>query len=220
MRFLSKIRDHLSWDLTSRLCTSIVLSRLDYCNYIVAGLPKCSLWPLHLAQSMEAHLIFRARMSCHIAFLIQHFFATQWTHGTRKFGKLLLNRRTGYVHHTFRTLLTRKLIFAPLGQLMATVLQPRFSNCVRSVTDLIAQWDLDCEMTFHYAFVIGSKFAQRQTKCLILCSCSFLYQGRLLLWPLICLACSTKCCVSMECRLSHAYRKPVGYRKLSSVQCA
>jgi len=40
---------------------------------------------------------------------------------------------------------------------MATVLQPRGSNCVRLVTDLLAQWDLDCGM---YLFVMAHKSVQ------------------------------------------------------------
>jgi len=56
---------------------------------------------------------------------------------------------------------------------------------------------------------------------LILCSRSFLSQGRLLLRSVSCLAWSTNCCFGVECRLSHAYHKPfklcVRYRKLSSV---
>ncbi len=71
IRPLSKIRDHLSRDLTSRLCTSFVLSRLDYCNSLLAGLPKCSLRPLQLAQNMAARLIVRARKSCHITPFLQ-----------------------------------------------------------------------------------------------------------------------------------------------------
>ena len=71
IRSLSMIRDHLSRDLTSRLCSSLVLSRLDYCNSLLAGLPKCSLRPLQLAQNMAARLVFRARKSCHITPLLQ-----------------------------------------------------------------------------------------------------------------------------------------------------
>ena len=71
IRSLSRIRSHLSHDLTRRLCTSFVLSRLDYCNSLLAGLPKCSLRPLQLAQNMAARLVFKARKSCHITPLLK-----------------------------------------------------------------------------------------------------------------------------------------------------
>jgi len=44
-----------------------------------------------------------------------------------------------YAHPTFRTCLTRKYILTPFDLMMATVLQSRYSNCVRSVRDLLAQ---------------------------------------------------------------------------------
>ena len=50
---------------------SLVLSRLDYCNSLLAGLPKCSLRPLQLAQNMAARLIFKTRKSCHITPFLQ-----------------------------------------------------------------------------------------------------------------------------------------------------
>jgi len=111
---------------------------------------------------------------------------------------------------------------APLGQQMATVLQPRYSNCARSVTDLLAQWDLDCGITFHYLFVMAQKSAPMPTPAPhILCSRSFLSQDRLLRWSLICLSFSTNFCSGVEFRLSRAHRKPIGlrehYRKLASV---
>jgi len=56
IRSLSKIRDNLSRDLISRLCTSFILSRLDSCNSLLAGLPKCFLRLLQLAQNMAARL--------------------------------------------------------------------------------------------------------------------------------------------------------------------
>ncbi len=71
IRSLSRIRDHLSRDLTSRLCMSLVLSRLDYCNSLLGGLPKCSLQPMQLAQNMAARLVFRASKSCHITPLFE-----------------------------------------------------------------------------------------------------------------------------------------------------
>jgi len=79
------------------------------------------------------------------------------------FCHFLLNRRTVYAHHTFQTYLARKSILAPVDQLMATALKPRYSNCVRSVTDLAAQLHLDGGITFHYLFVTAHKSAPMLT---------------------------------------------------------
>jgi hypothetical protein len=71
IRSLAMIRDHLPRDLTSSLCTSLVLSRLDYCNSLLAGIPKCSLRPLQLAQNMAARLVFRTSKYSHVTPLLQ-----------------------------------------------------------------------------------------------------------------------------------------------------
>jgi len=105
--------------------------------------------------------------------------------------KITFTRRTASARHTFWTCLTRKYMFAPLGQLMVTVLQSFYWNSIRSVTNLLAQLDLDCGMTFH--FEMAHKSAPMPTRHLILYSPSFLSQGRLLLRFLICLACSINC---------------------------
>jgi len=122
IRSLSKIHDHLSRDLTSRLCTSFVLGRSDYCNSHLTGFPKCSRRPLQLAQNMAARLIFRARKSCRITPFLQEL---DWLPINEriedKILKITSNPRTVYAHHTFHTCLTRKYIIAPLDQLMATV---------------------------------------------------------------------------------------------------
>jgi len=66
-RTLAAIRDHLPRELTSRLCTSLVISPLDCCNSVLSGVPKCSLGPLQLALNMAARVVFKARRSCHVS---------------------------------------------------------------------------------------------------------------------------------------------------------
>ncbi len=70
IRTLAAIRDHLPRELASRLCTSLVISRLDYCNSVLSGVPKCSLRPLQLAWNMAARLVFMSWRSCHISPLL------------------------------------------------------------------------------------------------------------------------------------------------------
>jgi hypothetical protein len=75
VRSLVAIRDHLPKDLIHRLCSSLVINRLDYCNSILAGLPQCSLRPLQLAMNMAARLVCKARRSCHVTPLLKQL---QW----------------------------------------------------------------------------------------------------------------------------------------------
>ena len=71
IRSLVAIRDHLPRDLVRRLCASLVISRIDYCNAVLTGLPKCSLRPLQLALNMAARLIYKAKRSCHVSPLLK-----------------------------------------------------------------------------------------------------------------------------------------------------
>ena len=45
-RRLNKIRRILSPDITARLVSEYIISRLDYCNSVLAGLPKSTTAPL------------------------------------------------------------------------------------------------------------------------------------------------------------------------------
>jgi len=67
---LAASRDHFSRELTSRLCSSLGISRLDNWNSILAGIPKYSLRPLQLASIMTARVVFNARRSCHVSHLL------------------------------------------------------------------------------------------------------------------------------------------------------
>ncbi len=110
IRSLSRIRSHLSHDLTRRLCTSFVLSRLDYCNSLLAGLPKCSLRPLQLAQNMAARLVFKARKSCHITPLLKQL---EWLPVDKRIEekvlKIVYKSQNGLCPSYFSDLLNRKV---------------------------------------------------------------------------------------------------------------
>jgi len=66
-RTLAAIRDHLPRELTSRLCTSLVISCLDYCSSVLSGFRKCSLRTPKLALNMAARLVFMVRRSRYVS---------------------------------------------------------------------------------------------------------------------------------------------------------
>ncbi len=55
---IRKIRLFLSVQAAQLLVQTLVLSRLDYCNALLAGLPACTIKPLQLIQNAVARVVF------------------------------------------------------------------------------------------------------------------------------------------------------------------
>ncbi len=63
---IKKIRPFLWEHATQLLVQALVLSRLDYCNALLAGLPASSIKPLQLIQNAAARLIFKEPKRTHV----------------------------------------------------------------------------------------------------------------------------------------------------------
>jgi hypothetical protein len=57
IRRLKQVRRILGPEITASLITAFVTSRLDYCNTVLAGLPKSTIAPLQRVQNAAARLI-------------------------------------------------------------------------------------------------------------------------------------------------------------------
>jgi hypothetical protein len=66
LRRLRQIRRLAGQEVTKRLVSALVLSRLDYCNSTLAGLPQTTLSPLQRVQNAAARLIADAKPRDHI----------------------------------------------------------------------------------------------------------------------------------------------------------
>jgi hypothetical protein len=66
LRRLRAIRRYVSVPTLRTLVTSLVLSRLDYCNSVLVGLPACQLHRLQAVQNAAARFVFNIRRSEHI----------------------------------------------------------------------------------------------------------------------------------------------------------
>ncbi len=62
---IKKVRPFLSEHATQLLVQALVLSRLDYCNALLAGLPDSSIKPLQLIQNAAVRLIFNEPKRTH-----------------------------------------------------------------------------------------------------------------------------------------------------------
>ncbi len=64
--YLTKSLPFLWEHATQLLVQALVLSRLDYCNALLAGLPASSIRPLQLIQNAAARLIFNEPKRTHV----------------------------------------------------------------------------------------------------------------------------------------------------------
>ena len=71
LRRISSVRSFLSADATKTLVCAFVLSRIDYCNSLLAGLPKYQLDRLQRIQNNAARLILRSSKSEHVTPLLR-----------------------------------------------------------------------------------------------------------------------------------------------------
>ncbi len=63
---IRKIRTFLSEQAAQLLVQALVLSRLDYCNALLAGLPACTIKPLQLIQNAAARVVFNEPKKAHV----------------------------------------------------------------------------------------------------------------------------------------------------------
>jgi len=72
IRRLKQIRRLLGPEATATLISAFMLSRLDYCNAVLAGLPKVTIAPLQLSQNAAARLIRRLALHDHVTTALRH----------------------------------------------------------------------------------------------------------------------------------------------------
>ena len=80
IRRIGSVRHFLTTEATKTLVTSLILSRIDYCNSLLAGLPQGLLESLQRVQNCAARLIFKSRRSDHVTPLLMklHWLPVQY----------------------------------------------------------------------------------------------------------------------------------------------
>ena len=67
LRRLRSVHRQLGQDVTERLVCALVLSRLDYCNVVLAGLPALTLAPLQRVMRVAARVVLDLKPRDHIS---------------------------------------------------------------------------------------------------------------------------------------------------------
>jgi len=80
LRRLRQIRRRVGSEVATRLVLAMIMSRLDYCNSVLAGLPLATIAPLQCVQNAAARLIFELGTREHVtASLLQlHWLPVRW----------------------------------------------------------------------------------------------------------------------------------------------
>ena len=66
LRRLKQIRRLVGQEVTAQLVSAFILSRLDYCNAVLAGLPRATTDPLQRVQNAAARLVLNLRLRDHV----------------------------------------------------------------------------------------------------------------------------------------------------------
>ncbi|KAK6305047.1 hypothetical protein J4Q44_G00238270 [Coregonus suidteri] len=69
---IRRVRPCLTQEAAQVLVQALVISRLDYCNSLLAGLPACAIKPLQLIQNAAARLVFNLPKFSHVTPLLPH----------------------------------------------------------------------------------------------------------------------------------------------------
>ncbi|XP_058604767.1 uncharacterized protein LOC131522914 [Onychostoma macrolepis] len=90
---IRKIKPFLMEHAAQPLVQALVISRLDYCNALLAGLPSCAIKPLQMIQNAAARLVFSMPKRAHVTPL---FISLHWLPVATciKFKALMLAYRT------------------------------------------------------------------------------------------------------------------------------
>ncbi|XP_058613119.1 uncharacterized protein LOC131528015 isoform X2 [Onychostoma macrolepis] len=104
---IRKIRPFLTEHAAQLLVQALVISRLDYCNALLAGLPSNTVKPLQMIQNVAARLVFKEPKRAHVTPL---FISLHWLPiaARIKFKTLMLAYRTttgsapAYLHSLLR----------------------------------------------------------------------------------------------------------------------
>ncbi len=104
---IRKIRPFLTQHAAQLLVQALVISRLGYCNALLAGLPSCTIKPLQMIQNAAARLVFSKPNRAHVTPL---FISLHWLPVAAhiKFKTLMLAYRTatGSAPSYFHSLIT------------------------------------------------------------------------------------------------------------------
>ena len=103
LRSLGKLRPCLTEDAANTIAVSLILSKLDYCNSVLYGLPACHLNRLQKVQNAAARIVTRTKPSEHITPVLKRL---HWLPVSKRIDHKLLCLTQNCLHGTAPSYLT------------------------------------------------------------------------------------------------------------------
>ncbi len=142
---IRKIRPFLTEHATQLLVQALVVSRLDYCNALLAGLPSNTIKPLQMIQNAAARLVFNEPKRTHVTPL---FISFHWLPVAAhiKFKTLMLAYRTttgsapSYFHSLLRIYIPSRSLRSASEQRLVVPSQRGSKSLSRTFSFTIPGW--------------------------------------------------------------------------------
>ncbi len=150
-----KIQPFLTQHAAQLLVQALVISRLDYCNALLDGLPSCTIKPLQMIQNAAARLVFNEPKRAHVTPL---FISLHWLPVAARiqFKTLMLAYRiaTGSAPSYFNSLMT---IYIPSRSLRSGAIRERLKITLQNVF-IHRSWQVEWTSHLHPECCVPDNF--------------------------------------------------------------
>ncbi|XP_053539820.1 uncharacterized protein LOC128634038 isoform X1 [Ictalurus punctatus] len=142
---IKKIRPYITKQATQILVQALVISKLDYCNSLLSGLPASSIKPLEMIQKAAARLVFNQSKRTHVTplFISLHWFPVA---ARIKFKALMLTYKTfsgtapSYLNSLLKAYVPSRNLRSISDQRLAVPTQRGARSLSRTFTLTVPQW--------------------------------------------------------------------------------
>ncbi|KAF4081701.1 hypothetical protein AMELA_G00164220 [Ameiurus melas] len=142
---IKKIRPFLTKQATQILVQVLVISKLDYCNSLLSGLPASSIKPLQMIQNAAARLVFNQPKTTHVTPL---FISLHWlpVAARIKFKALMLTYKTlsgtapSYLNSLLKAYIPSRNLRSTSDRRLVVPTQQGVRSLSRTFTHTVPQW--------------------------------------------------------------------------------